>query len=326
MYDSTAMNSSTHTHSHFMWTMPYTLPTGQILAPSISQRDLNCEMPQRPPSIAVPVVVSPHEWFGPPTSVAALLVGTNELTDELASKALPTLNSSEMQSPSLQTPRDLPPLPPLCLGVPGTSKGSRLCNAETAPSEPRITLLSKQECQPIEMPTSTESTCSAALIELQGNQPPKEVPGLAPREEQQEKKTTVTACWHQQNRWGWRKYGRKLLAKGRGSPFKDQEAVAMYYKCAESGCNAREAVMIPGNLDNLRKVLRGLEEPGEIIVKAIGNHNHELSNCVHQEVSFKGTKKQRWPASKRKLKETETTISKVENCSAATLVGGPTHS
>jgi len=84
----------------------------------------------------------------------------------------------------------------------------------------------------------------------------------------------------------------------------------MYYKCAEPGCNAREAVMISGNIDNLQKVLRGHEEPGEIIIKAIGNHNHDLCNYDYKAVSFKGTKKLRWPTSKRKLKGIESTISK----------------
>jgi len=42
---------------------------------------------------------------------------------------------------------------------------------------------------------------------------------------------STSMTWQQQNRVGWRKYGKKLLAQGgKASPFKDQEAVAMYYK------------------------------------------------------------------------------------------------
>jgi len=101
--------------------------------------------------------------------------------------------------------------------------------------------------------------------------------------------------WQQRNRVGWRKYGRKTLVKGRGSPFEGEAAVAMYYKCAQPGCKAREVVMIPGSLETLEMVLRGLHEPGQSIVKATGSHNHELlpEHQSNQEVSFRGTQKRR---------------------------------
>jgi len=102
--------------------------------------------------------------------------------------------------------------------------------------------------------------------------------------------------WHMASRWGWRKYGKKLLAEGRGSPFKDKSAVAMYYKCAHPGCNAKEVVMIPGTWETLESVLRGLEEPGETAVKVLKGHNHETQPRRHDDpkaVSFKGTQKNR---------------------------------
>jgi len=107
---------------------------------------------------------------------------------------------------------------------------------------------------------------------------------------------STSMTWQQQNRVGWRKYGKKLLAQGgKASPFKDQEAVAMYYKCGHPGCNAREVVMIPGNMDTLQLVFRGLEEPGEVVVKASGTHTHKLvdGQGTSQEVSFRGTRKQK---------------------------------
>jgi len=98
-------------------------------------------------------------------------------------------------------------------------------------------------------------------------------------------------CWQQQNRVGWRKYGRKTLAQGRGSPFEGQAAVAMYYKCSQPGCPAKEIVMIPGTLETLELVLRGLQDPGRTVVKATGAHSHEPLPGSSEQVSFKGTQK-----------------------------------
>jgi len=95
---------------------------------------------------------------------------------------------------------------------------------------------------------------------------------------------------------GWRKYGRKLLAQGRGSPFPNNPAVAMYYKCSQPNCIAKEVVMIPGTLETLEAVLRGLEEPGDSVVKVIAGHNHEVTPQADAlKVSFKGTQKIRKP-------------------------------
>jgi len=97
--------------------------------------------------------------------------------------------------------------------------------------------------------------------------------------------------WHMVSRWGWRKYGKKMLSRGRGSPFKGQSAIAMYYKCSHPGCDAREVVMMPGTWETLESVLRGLEEPGETAVKVLKGHNHEAQPRRHEAVSFKGTQK-----------------------------------